>query len=156
MTKQNTNGKTDILLVADHPGETALVLKVLNKAKVINRIHVLTEGREILNFLGRTGPYQDAPSLPAETLILLSLSLQTPSGIEVLRKLKSDERTRTLPVIMLAASQEDRGVMEGYKLGANACIVQPMDIAKFIEAVAELRLGWLLISEDQRQEREIE
>jgi hypothetical protein len=57
---------------------------------------------------------------------------------------------------MLAASQEDRGVMEGYKLGANACIVQPMDIAKFIEAVAELRLGWLLISEDQRQEREIE
>ena len=140
-----TNGsKTDILLVVDNAKDTGMVLSVLKKAKVINRIHVLADGNDILEFLFRRGPYQDAGRLPAEMLILLSLNLSSPSGIEVLRKIKGDERSRAFPIILLASSQEDRGVMEGYKLGANACIVQPMDITKFIEAVAELRLGWLL------------
>lgn len=154
MTNLDHNGKTDILLVADNPSETALVLKVLKKAKIVNRIHVLAQGREILDFLFRLGPYKETPGLPAETLILLSLSLRSPSSIEVLRKIKADERTRGVPVIMLASSQEDRGVMEGYKLGANACVVQPMEISKFIEAVSELRLGWLLVSENHHREAE--
>lgn len=150
-----TNGekgaaKAEILLVSDNPASTALVVNVLKKANVINRIHVLAEGGEILEFLFRKGRYHDSPSLPPETLILLSLNLRTLSGLDVLRKIKSDERSRNLPVIVLASSQEDRGVMESYKLGANACVVQPMDISKFVEAVAELRLGWLLIApEDQ-------
>jgi CheY-like chemotaxis protein len=143
-------GKTDILIVDDNPADTALILSVLKKANIINRIHVLADGGEILEFLFRKGRYQDSPTLPAETLILLSLKQVGTSGLEVLRKIKSDERSRVFPVIVLASSQEDRGVMDSYKLGANACIVQPVEIGKFIEAVAELRLGWLLVASDER------
>lgn len=150
MTNGSDNGgKTDILLVDDNPGDTALVLNALKKANIINRVHVLSDGGEILDFLFRQGRYQDSPSLPAETLILLSLKQKRVGGLDVLRKIKNDERSRNFPVILLTSSQEDRGVMEGYKLGANACIVHPIDIHKFIEAVAELRLGWLLISPNE-------
>ena len=142
-------GKTDILLVDDNPADAALVLTVLKKANIVNRIHVLAEAGEILEFLFRKGRYQNAPALPAETLILLSLKLKAANGLDVLRKIKSDERSRNFPVIVLTSSQEDRGVMESYKIGANACIVQPIEISKFIEAVAELRLGWLLISPEE-------
>lgn len=153
MTNGNNNGgKTDILLVDDSPTDTGLVLNALRKAKIINRVHVLSDGSEILEFLFRQGRYHDSPALPAETLVLLSLKLKEGSGIDVLRKIKSDERSRNYPVIVLASSQEDRGVMESYKLGANACIVHPIDIHKFIEAVAELRLGWLLISREQHED----
>jgi len=152
MTNGGKEGvRTDILLVDENPAETARVLNVLKKANVINRIHVLAEGSEILEFLFRKGRYQDAPSHPAETLILLSLNLITISGLDVLREIKSDERSRNYPIIVLASSQEDRGVMESYKLGANACIVQPIEMSKLIEAVAELRLGWLLISPEERE-----
>jgi DNA-binding response OmpR family regulator len=151
MMQRNSNGKTDILLVAENPTETAAVIKVLKKARIINRLHVLADGAEILDFLFRTGRYQQTPSLPTETLILLSLNLQGGNGVDVLRRIKGDQRSRDFPVIMLASSQDDRGVMEGYKMGANACIVQPIDITKFIEAVAELRLGWLLITESQSE-----
>lgn len=147
MTNGRENGgKADILLVDDNPADTALVLNALKKAKIINRVHVLADSGEILEFLFRQGRYHDSPSLPAETLILLSLKLKSGSGIDVLRKIKSDERSRNLPVIVLTSAQEDRGVMESYKLGANACIVHPIDIHKFVEAVAELRLEWLLVS----------
>jgi two-component system, response regulator len=145
------SGKTDILLVDDNPADTALVLSVLKKANIINRIHVLSEGGQILDFLFRNGHYKDSAALPAETLILLSLKLNGGTGLEVLRKIKNDERSRDFPVILLTSSQEERGVMEGYKIGANACVVQPIDMTKFIEAVAELRLGWLLISADEQQ-----
>lgn len=143
---RESGGKADILLVDDNPADTALVLNALKKAKIINRVHVLADSGEILEFLFRQGRYHDSPSLPPETLILLSLKLNEGSGIDVLRKIKSDERSRNFPVIVLTSSQEDRGVMESYKLGANACIVHPIDIHKFVEAVAELRLEWLLMS----------
>jgi two-component system response regulator len=145
--------KTDILLVDDNPADTTLTLNVLRKAKIINRVHQLPSGHEILEFLFRRGRFENEVPLPPETLILLSLKLQGLSGLEVLRKIKSDERSRNLPVIVLTSSQKDVGVMESYKLGANAAIVHPMDIAKFMEAVAELRLGWLLINpEDHAHE----
>ena len=148
-TKEPT--RTDILLVNDDPASTALIINVLKKANIVNRVHVLADGGEILEFLFRKGHYQELPSLPAETLILLSLSLVGVNGLEVLRKVKGDERSRNYPVIVLASSQEDRGVMESYKLGANACMVQPIEISKLVEAVAELRLGWLLISPEERE-----
>ena len=144
----NNGGKTDILLVEDNPADTTLILNVLRKANIINAVHVLVNGDEILEFLFRKGRYEGQPALPAETLILLSLKMKGGNGIDVVRKLKNDERSRTFPIVILSSSQEERGVMESYKLGANACIVKPIDLTKFIEAVAELRLGWLLISPD--------
>ena len=143
---RDNSGKADILLIDDNPADTASVLNALKKAKIINRVHVLADSSEILEFLFRQGRYHDSPSLPAETLILLSLKLKSGSGIDVLRRIKGDERSRNFPVIVLTSSQEDRGVMESYKLGASACIVHPIDIHKFIEAVSELRLEWLLVS----------
>ena len=121
MTNGNSNnGKTDILLVDDNPADTAFVLSVLKKANIINRIHVLSDGGHILDFLSRQGHYKDSPTLPTETLILLSLKVNGGSGLEVLRKIKNDERSKDFPVILLTSSQEERGVMEGYKIGANA------------------------------------
>lgn len=147
----NAGVKTDILLVDDNPADAALILNVLKKANIINRIHLLAEGGEIMEFLFRKGRYHDASPLPAETLILLSLNLTGLSGLDVLRKIKGDERSRNYPIIVLASSQKDRGVMESYKMGANACIVQPIELSKFIEAVAELRLGWMLITPEERE-----
>jgi len=145
------HGKTDILLVDDNPIDIALVLNVLKRANIINRVHVLREGPQILDFLFRNGDFKSAPPLPAETLILLSLKLNGGSGLEVLRKIKSDQRSKDFPIILLTSTQEDRGVMEGYKIGANACVVQPIDLTKFVEAVAELRLGWLLVAPDEAE-----
>ena len=151
MTDATKDGsKTAILLIDDSEAGAAQIVNLFRTARVINPVHVLTEGRDVLDFLFRKGRFeQDAP-LPAETLILLSLQLQSAIAAEVLKKIKSDERSRTFPIIVLTSSQQDRGVMEAYKLGANAAIVHPIDITKFMEAVAELKLGWLLISSEER------
>jgi two-component system, response regulator len=150
---KNGDGKIDILLVEDNPSDTSLITNTLNKANICNRTHVLANGAEILEFLLRKEPFSGQAPLPAEILILLSLNLSGIHGLDVLRKLKSDERTRTLPVIILTSSQEERGVMQSYKLGANACIVKPMDLRKLIEAVAEVRLGWLLVCPEDPAEK---
>jgi two-component system, response regulator len=141
---KSANGKIEIVLVEDKPADTELMVSTLKKANISNRLHILKTGADILEFLLRKGPYSAQPPLPGEIVILLSLNLEGIHGLDVLRKLKSDERTRSLPVIILTSSQEERGVMQSYKLGANACIVKPVDLRKLIEAVAELRLGWLL------------
>ncbi len=140
------NRRVDILLVEDNPADAALIVSTLKKANVFNPSQILPNGDDILDFVLRKGLYAGRAPLPAEILILLSLSLSGMHGLDVLRKLKSDERTRSLPVIILTSSQEERGVMESYKLGANACIVKPLDLRKLVEAVAELGLGWMLIS----------
>jgi len=142
-------GKIDILLVEDNADDTTQILNTLKKVNICNRVHVLAAAEQILEFLFRIGPYASQTPLPAETLILLSLNLQSAHGLDVLRKIKGDERSKSFPVIILTSSQEQRGVMESYKIGANACIVKPMELSKFIEAVAELRLGWLLISPEE-------
>jgi DNA-binding response OmpR family regulator len=141
--------KVDIVLVEDRSGDTTQILNTLKKANICNRVHVLRQAEQILDFLFRTGSFSDQPPLPAETLIMLSLNLEGVQGLDVLRKIKADARSRSFPVIILASSQEQRGVMESYKLGANACIVKPLELAKFVEAVTELRLGWLLISPEE-------
>ncbi|HEX7861146.1 MAG TPA: response regulator [Verrucomicrobiae bacterium] len=151
MTDGTKDGsKTAILLIDDSKAGAAQIVNLFRSARVTNPVHVLTEGRDVLDFLFRKGRFeQDAPLL-AETLILLSLQLQSAIPAEVLKKIKSDERSRSFPIIVLTSSQQDRGVMEAYKLGANAAIVHPIDITKFMEAIAELKLGWLLISSEER------
>jgi two-component system, response regulator len=146
---KNGTGKIDILLVEDNAADTSLMLSTLKKVNICNRTHVLADGRDILDFVLRKGPYSGQAPLPAEILIFLPLNLSGVHGLDVLRKLKSDERTRSLPVIILTSSQEERGVMQSYQIGANACIVKPIELRKLIEAVGELRLGWLLVSPEE-------
>lgn len=148
-TGTGTAQRVEILLVEDNVVEITATLNALKKANISNKIHVLRETGAIMDFIFRRGVYQDQAPLPPETLILISLSLSADHGIDILRKLKADERTRAFPVIMLASSHEERGAMQSYKLGASGCIVKPVDMNKFIEAVAELRLGWLLISQNE-------
>jgi CheY-like chemotaxis protein len=144
------SSKTAILLIDDNKADATQVLNVFRVARVTNPFHVLTEGRDVLDFLFRKGRFAVENPHSAETLILLSLNLQSAVATDVLKLIKSDERSRNFPIVVLASSQEDRGVMEAYKLGANAAIVHPIDIAKFMEAVGELKLGWLLISPEER------
>ena len=151
---ENRSARTEILLLHDDPAEVQSILNVFRKARISNRIQVLEPDADVFQFLFRQDRFADMPPIPAETLILLSLQLKHLNGIDVLRRIKNDERFRSFPVILLTSSQKDRGVMEGYKLGANACIVQPMDLTKFVEAVAELRLDWLLVTPDPHHSAE--
>ena len=148
MTSGGQNWGVEILLVDDSPADITQTIDALRKSNIRNRVHVLRDGNDTLDFLLGAGIYAARPKLPADTLILLSMSLANTHGLDVLRKIKSDERTRTLSVILLIASHAERGVMASYKLGANACVVKPVDFAKLSEAIPELRLGWLLVAEE--------
>lgn len=151
MRNANTiQSKIEILLAEDNSADVTSTLNTLKKANICNRVHVVREGKQVLEFLFRTGNAADLPAPGSDLLILLSLKLSDAHGLDILRKIKNDERTKTLPVIILTSSQEERGVMQSYKLGANACIVKPLDLAKLVEAVSELRLGWLLVTDDSR------
>ena len=149
---KNGSGKIDILLVEDNPGDRTQIHATLKKANFLNRIDVLDDGNKVMDFLFRQGAYSGEPPLAGEVLILLSLNLEGIHGLDVLRLIKADERSKSFPVIILSSSQEERGVMQSYKLGANACIVKPVDLRKFIEAIAELRLGWVLVSSEDPAE----
>jgi two-component system, response regulator len=139
----------EILLVEDNSADITSALNTLKKANVFNRVRVLRQADLVMDFLSRSGVYRKERPLPQETLVMLSLNLSGVHGLDILRKMKADERTRSFPVIMVTASQEQRGIMQSYKLGANSCIVKPIDFPKFADAVSELRLGWVLISGEE-------
>ncbi|MDX1951276.1 MAG: response regulator [Verrucomicrobiota bacterium] len=146
MKAAGVNGnRVSILLIEDNPDDITLTLNVFKKNNLLNKVHVLKDGVEALDFLFSTGVYADKPQNGPE-LILLDLNLPKMHGLDVLKKIKSDERTKNLPVVILTASQEERGVMQSYKLGAQGCIVKPFEFQKFLEAVTELRLAWVLIA----------
>ncbi len=149
----STPSRVEIILAEDNPADITSTVNTLKKASICNRVHVIREGKQVLDFLFRTSTTADFAPLEAEFLLLLSLRLSDSHGLDVLRKIKSDERTEALPVIILTSSQEERGVMQSYKLGANAVIVKPIDLAKLVEAVSELRFGWLLLSGDENKSK---
>jgi two-component system, response regulator len=149
----SSTAKIEIILAEENPADITSTVNTLNKANICNRVHVVREGKELLEFLFRTGGSAGFPAPGTELLILLSLQLGDSHGLDVLRKIKGDERTKALPIIILTSSQEERGVMQSYKLGANAAIVKPVDLAKLVEAVSELRLGWLLLSGEEPKEK---
>lgn len=134
---------TEIILIEDDRDDVNLTLRALRKANLENAIHVLPDGEAALNFIF---PPEGFSSRPPE-LILLDLNLPKVHGLEVLRRIKSDQRTKNIPVtILTGALPEERGVMEAYKLGAIACITKPLTFAKFAEAVAEIGFQWRLLS----------
>lgn len=147
MTNGNTSGgRVEIILIENQPADVTTTLSTLKKANLFNTIHVLKNAEEAADFIFRSGPFASAAPLSQATLVLLSLNLPGTHGLDLLRRLKGDQRTKGLPVVILTASQEERGVMQSYKLGASGCIVKPVDLHKFIEVVSELHLGWLLIA----------
>jgi len=137
----------EILLIEDDPSDIKLTLKALQKHSLANKVTVLKDGEQALDFLFSQGAYADRNVKKMPKVIFLDLKLPLVDGIEVLRKIKSDENTKKIPVVMLTSSKENRDIDECYKLGANSYIVKPIDFEKFIESVSNLGLYWVLMNE---------
>jgi len=136
-----------ILLVEDNPDDEQLTVRSLRRAGIANGIDVAHNGAEALDWLHGTGSHagRDASVLPA--VVLLDLKLPKVDGLEVLRRVRADERFRGLPVVVLTSSTEERDVVESYRLGANSYVRKPVVFAEFAEAVRQLGLYWLVINE---------
>jgi CheY-like chemotaxis protein len=138
----------EILLVEDNPHDVELALHALKKNHLTNRIHVVRDGAEALEFIFCTGKYSDRSneSCHQPKVILLDLKLPKVDGLEVLRRIKSDVQTKTIPVVMMTSSREERDVVESYRLGVNSYIVKPVDFDQFTEAVRQLGMYWVLLN----------
>lgn len=135
----------DILLVEDSSNDAELAMRALRKGKLANHITWVKDGAEALEFIFRTGAYAERPDQNPK-LILLDLKLPKVDGIEVLKRVKADERTRVIPVVMVTSSAEGRDVIESYKLGVNSYLVKPVEFEQFSETVAKAGLYWMLMN----------
>jgi CheY-like chemotaxis protein len=140
-------GDKIILLVEDNADDEALTLRALKKNNIQNEVVIARDGAEALNYLFGAGAYagRDLRILP--TVILLDLKLPKIDGLEVLRRIRAEERTRLLSVVILTSSKEEQDLINGYSLGANSYIRKPVDFAQFAEAIRELGLYWLVLNE---------
>lgn len=136
-----------ILLVEDNPDDEALTLRALNKNKLANGVVVVRDGAEAVDFLFATGAHagRDAGDLPQ--IVLLDLKLPKLDGFEVLRRIRSDERTRLLPVVILTSSKEERDIVQGYRDGCNSYVRKPVNFDEFVEATRQLGMYWMLLNE---------
>jgi two-component system, response regulator len=137
----------EILLVEDSPDDVELTLHALRKENLADNIHVARDGEEAIEFLFGDGSNADRFGERPPRLILLDLKLPKVDGMEVLRRIKGDERTRMIPVVILTSSREERDLIEGYRLGVNSYIQKPVDFDQFRETVKTAGLYWLLINQ---------
>ncbi len=136
-----------ILLVEDNRDDEALTLRALKKNNIKNEVVVAHDGVEALDYLFGTGSHADRDLTDPPQVILLDLKLPRVDGLEVLRRLRADKRTRLLPVVILTSSNEEQDRINSYGLGANSYVRKPVDFAQFIEAVRQLGLYWLILNE---------
>jgi CheY-like chemotaxis protein len=136
-----------ILLVEDNPDDEALTRRALKKNNIQNEVVVARDGAEALDYLFGTGAHTGRDLSIMPTVTLLDLKLPKIDGLEVLRRLRADERTKVLPVVILTSSKEEQDLANGYMLGANSYMRKPVDFAQFTEAVRQLGLYWLVLNE---------
>jgi two-component system response regulator len=139
-----------ILLVEDNPADAELCIRALRKHNLANELVWVKDGAEALDFLFQTGAYADDNGRDALKVILLDLRLPKIDGLEVLRRIRADERTQKIPVVVLTSSQEDLDVAESYSLGVNSFISKPVNFGEFSATVEKLGLYWLLINRPYR------
>jgi CheY-like chemotaxis protein len=136
-----------ILLVEDQDDDVELTLRAFSQSNIANEIVVVRDGEEALDYLFTSGPYADRDPSLAPSVVLLDLKLPKVSGLDVLRRIRADTRTRRLPVVVLTSSNEETDVKASYDLGANSFVRKPVDLAQFIEAAHHLGLYWLVLNE---------
>lgn len=137
----------EILLVEDNPADVELTLRSLRKEKLGNNVHVVGDGEEALDFLFCRGPYKGRSFNRPPRIVLLDLKLPKVDGLEVLRQAKSDERTRSIPIVILTSSKEEKDLVKGYHWGANSYIQKPVDFEQFRATVKQLGFYWLVVNE---------
>ena len=136
----------DVLLIEDNPDDVELTLDALKVHKLVNRVKVLRDGEEALDYIFCTGQYADRDICIRPKVILLDLKLPKVDGIEVLRRIRSDERTKTVPVVVLTSSNEQKDRVDSYALGVNSYIVKPVEFDNFAQAVADIGFYWVLLN----------
>jgi two-component system response regulator len=142
----NNHEQIEILLVEDNPNDVELALRAFKKGNLDNKVHVVTDGAEALDFVFCTGAYSKRSMTNPPKVIILDLKLPKVDGKEVLRRIKTDEIAKIIPVVIMTSSQEESDVFASYHLGANSYLVKPVDFAKFTNMIAELGLYWLFIN----------
>jgi two-component system response regulator len=141
------NRSNIILLVEDNADDVELTLRAFRKSKVLNEIVVVRDGVEALDYLFSTGTHAGRDQKAMPEVILLDLKLPKIGGLEVLRRLRAEERTRRIPVVVLTSSSEERDILSSYDLGANSFVRKPVDFAQFVLAAQQLGLYWLVMNE---------
>ncbi|HET7624271.1 MAG TPA: response regulator [Verrucomicrobiae bacterium] len=139
--------KKTILLVEDNANDEFLTLRALKKHNIANDVVVARDGAEALDYLFGTGTYEGRDPADIPVVMLLDLKLPKVDGMEVLRRVRADERTHLIPVVILTSSNEDRDVINGYKLGTNSYVQKPVDFTAFVDAVGQLGLYWLMLNQ---------
>jgi CheY-like chemotaxis protein len=139
--------KKSILLVEDNPDDEALTLRAFQRNNIVNDVKVVRDGAEALDYLFGSGAYaaRDLSLMPA--VVLLDLKLPKMDGLEVLKRIRGNEQTKLLPVVILTSSKEEADIISSYRLGANSYIQKPVDFDKFVEAARHLEVYWLLMNE---------
>jgi len=143
----NKSDAIEILLVEDNPADVELTLRALKKHNLTNKVQVVTDGAQALDYLFGTGPFAGQKQPLPPKVVFLDLKLPKVDGREVLRRMKADAKTRIIPVVVLTSSKEESDIEESYKVGVNSYVVKPLDFNKFVEAVSELGLYWVLLNQ---------
>ncbi|OCC16569.1 response regulator receiver protein [Dissulfuribacter thermophilus] len=141
------NEAVDIVLIEDNPDDIELTLRAFKKYNLTNKIIVLRDGEDALDYIFSRGKYEGHSKHERPKLILLDLKLPKIDGLEVLRELKGDESTKMVPVVVLTSSKEERDLVESYRLGVNSYIKKPVDFAEFMECIKNLGLYWVILNE---------
>lgn len=140
------NTMLDIILVEDNPADAEMTLDALTGNNLANRVQVLTDGRKAVDYIFGEGKYKDCGMCDIPKLILLDLNLPQIDGLEILRRIRADERTAMIPVVVLTSSVADKDRIESYQLGVNSYIVKPVGFDNFAQAVAQIGFYWALLN----------
>ena len=140
------NSMLDIILVEDNPADIELTLDALNQNNLANRVKVLKDGEEAVNYIFREGQFSDCGICEHPTLILLDLNLPKIEGLEVLRRIRANERTKAIPVVVLTSSPMEKDRLESYQLGVNSYIAKPVEFDIFAKTVAQIGMYWAVLN----------
>jgi len=147
MSKKISNGIMNIILCEDNLDDAELSIRALSKQGLAGSLIHLKNGEELLHYIYCTGPYAGRNTAELPKLIILDLKMPKVDGLEVVRKLKSDERTSIIPIVLLTSSKEEKDIMESYRLGVNSYVVKPVEFEGYVKVVSDIGLYWLILNQ---------